>query len=644
MEFLHTAFKVYLDGIEVPADNVTISVGIDQPSTATFYIHPTETAFKIKNRTLVHISAKTTSYRHNLQEQPSAVTVADEQTPINYEYYPEFAIFEGEIIQKNYMESRAQSAINILATDYRNLLDTPLLYFINIEDAIQQTQQIALNGGTTYVAGILDYKTWIKHKLETHKNDFQALMLSFFETNSNNFFKNYMENRKFRMRFYTDTGRVVRTQLMDDAMQEILQLRIQGLEGTTVSFNSIIGSISSPIIQTKLLNFITNLSPPKFISSTGDGTVLIKQFIVIPNLVSCAPPKCNVFFPSNIGSVSYVDSIKFSRARLQREIFGFNTQGNPEVDKNTAEEYWAPATLADKIHDHLKNHGGSLVQAARTEMTDEETQLGIFPISFTVPMGAHAFSLTNLIDYAFKLHRFAQNRVILSNCPFNPFPVVGLPAMVMLPHLIGIGTIESITHHLGVKNQSSDFTISNFVPYDEIMQTPSLLADFTPDKIDNVYLEMLACKSIMEYDNTAHTVSTAMTAVKNWYQGLPLEDVFDHVSQFNRRPMVTSIEMREFVLKGRSQTHVVNSGGETIQSVSYWYFKTTDHWADIWNHPLNESSRNSVNNNPSAKLKVGSSWYIPTLTASNPAAPETDIDLIRLYVEECNKFKGNSSW
>lgn len=654
MEFLHTEFKVYLDGIEVPADNIVISVGIDQPSNATFYIHPTPSAYKIKGRTIVHISAKSTCYDYELQDTSSVVPVADNQEKPSFEFYPEFSIFEGEIIQKNFMESRGQSVINVLAADYRNLLDTPLMYFLNIGDVIGQSQNVMLENKKVVVAGILGYSSWLKTKLAAYKNDFQKLMQSFFESNENSFYKNYMENRKFRMRFFTKTGDIVRKQLMDDMMQEILQLRIQSLEGTTISFNSIIQSIASPIVQAKLLNFITNLSPPRFTSATDTSTVLYKQFLVIPNLVGIAPPKCNVFFPGNVGSVSYVDSIKFSRASLRREIFGQDTQGDPSKDKNTAEEFWAPKELADAIYAYLTdpkhqndNPPRTLLKATRTLMTTEEKSKGIYPIHFTIPMGTKTFDLKDLISYVFNLHRFSQNRVTLNECPFNPYPVVGFPALVLLPNVIGMGLVESITHNLGSKRQTSSFVISNFVPYDEITDPPSLLADFFPAKIDDVYQDLLSCNSIMPFDTSAaasKTLKKAIQEVKSWYDSLALDYLYYNISQFNRRDMVTSIEAREFVLKGKSNSHTVKSNSETLNYLSYKYFLTVDHWADIWNHPLNDSNRLALGNNVNAKLIPGSTWYIPALTADNPAAPDEEIDVVREHVAECAQFKGSSSW
>jgi len=642
MDLNYSRYRIYLNGYEVPASNITITSSLDRPSVASFSLHPTDSAFTIPYRVAVHITLESDIYRVN--DTTSGIDwdndFIERFPPEKIGNMPEVLIFEGEITQKAFLKSRSQNAIQFQAMDFRNMLDTPLKQFVDFSQAMLQVQSVRMENKKVITKGFGDYRTWLKGRMDAAKGDFLLLLKSFISNTANQFFENYVVSRKIKNRMFGKVGNAVKEKLKDDVTSELILHELQS-SPVQLTMNDLIHSIYSSGLGFKFLHFITNTAPPPF-GYSDDNYPILKQFLVIPNLVGIIPPKCNVFFPQLIGSISGQEQISYTRAMLRQNVFNYETMASTSKRNEATKVYMAPTELGTKINSYLSaNANKTLLDAVQKVMTDEEEIVGIFPLVLRIPSVTKDADLAYVVDYAYKANKYANNNITLSNCPLNPFPVVGFPALVFTKSgTTGIGTLAEATHTLNDKSQYSNFIISNFIPTSEVGSPPSLLVDYDINSIDDVYNYYLNQYSIKNKDGEATTQGAAINKVITFYNEIirESESPFFASMSYARRPLVNICEAQEFLFAGYTKTYKVQMG-DTLSRISQSELGSADLWTNIWENPKNADAYNRADGDEH-NLKAGEVLYIPMSGGISPVSEEAN-DIVKAYISECKQFSGS---
>ena len=648
MDLTFNHYRVYLNGFEVSADNINITSAVDQPAMASFALHPTESSYKIPYRTIVHITMQSDIYRQESGETQAKSSIKWDSTsldkfpPEKLGVMPEYLIFEGEIVQKAFLKSRTQNSIQFQALDFRNILDTPLKHFINLRNAMLEVQNVRMENKDLIVKGIGDWNLWLKNEMDAANGDFLLLLKSFISNTANSFFENYVVARKIKNRLVEKSGDAIKNKLNEDAAQELFFREVQA-SPQDLTMNDIINSIFASGLGYKFLNFTTNLSPPPFFEE--DGYPVLRQFLIMPNLIGIIPPRCNVFFPQLIGSISGQEGISYTRAMLRQDVFGQEVQKSTSKRNEATNIYMAPTELGRKINAYLEaNRQSTLLEAVQTQMTAEEENVGIFPLVLKVGMVTKDTDLEYLVDYAYKAKKYENNTITLSNCPFNPFPVAGFPALVFTESgTTGIGILTSVNHTLSSRGQYSNFVISKFIPATEIDSPPSLLIDFNLDSIDNVYNEVLAQGSIKtgwSGDSGISTQGQAIDKVINFYNtkvknmGSPFYAAMSYV----KRPLTNICEIQEFLFAGITKVYKVQMG-DTLSKISLEQLGSANLWQNIWTNPENSEVYSRAAGDEH-KLRAGDTLYIPIDGGISPISDETN-SIIKEHINECEQATGS---
>jgi hypothetical protein len=542
LNLFYSDYKVYLNNVEVPADNITITNSMGSaPSTASFMIHPTESAFDIPIRTLVHITITTDLY----QLDSGGLTSEDENGYLGK--MPEIVIFEGEILSKNFVKSQSQNVIQISAVDFRQIFDTPILYLMDLAEMTltgATSVSIANPGADIKIdSGILSPYTWLKARMKAAKGDLVTFVARLITGLNNDFYKGYNADRRINSRIVGNVGEVVINFLNQKAVQELLFNELSSTSGNAGmhTINSILATLFSAVTGSALVDTYTNNAPPP----PKNGKC--KNFIMTPRLIGIIPPVCNVFFPDLVGSISVMDSIKYTRGVIEYDPLG----GGSGI-KITQDQDWAPPELVAAM---AASKETELKKRLQHVMTAEETRIGIFPVTMQTIGFPGKESRSEICNYGFALRRYSQNYAQLGNCPLNPFAVLGLPAVVYIPgsSFSGIGILSSITHSLNNNSQTSNFTISNFTPRKELAIIQSLssgfLKDFSPEKMDNIYYDLIGCEASTPENVTSKTTLVDLfTFLDGRYTNIKnSSNSFKHSMNYANREIATKKETLDFL-------------------------------------------------------------------------------------------------
>lgn len=533
-------YKVYLNGIEVPADNITISNTIAQgPSTAIFTLHPTESSFDIPIRTIVDITFRSDIYQ-NIDKQVSSEDVNGFLGKM-----PEVTLFEGEILSKNFIKSSSQNQIQVTASDFRQIFDVPLLYLIDMATTnMTSTTRVKIEHPSVEFgvdSGLLDPFGWLKMKMDQSNGSLTGFMISLINNLKNDYYKGYTSQRKITSRIKGYFGTVVGEYLYQQNVQDLMFSQLNSAGGSNsgmYAINTLISMLFSAITGTNIVDVYTNITPPP----PKDGK--LKNYLMTPRLIGVVPPICNVFFPELIGNLSVMDSIKFTRGVIEYDPFKENEGYSKYQD-------WSPRELVVAMESYSKEHGDAkLEHIVQYVMTAEEMRVGIFPAVMQVIGYPGNRTRSEICNYGFGYQRYSQNYAVMSDCPFNPFPVVGLPAVIHIPNsnFSGLGILVSVKHNLSNSSQTSSFEVINFTPKNELylleQVTKGFLSDFSSDKMIDVYNTLLDQKDAYFYGDT---LLETFEELNKFYQDIASSsNSFKHAMNTVNRSIATVDDIKKF--------------------------------------------------------------------------------------------------
>jgi hypothetical protein len=429
----------------------------------------------------------------------------------------------------------------------------------------------------------------------------------------NTFFANLQGSRKFRERFYS---------LADAELEDIFSLDIAKLMVDRTPYQGLDNLRN--VLNAIMADFYYEYS---FISSPYLKDGLLRQIVFKPDNFLVAPPKCNIIFPNMAGSISYSRNFMSEPTRL-----GIPTNIGLTRDAGGANQLmcmaYAPVEIAA-----LSNQN-----ALHKEIIPQEIDKGIVPVMTNVksstqihgadpnnPRNRESTDSQIFLEYAaaYMLNKFqtSPRSLNVSGGTFNPNLVVNFPAAVIVEPYIIMGVIRGINH--GIDSQGSVSTtvnISNarltYLEYPEYkekeiselkrttqfnwtdstmslnqIQLARLLGEpempyppwlnfrYLPDNIDNTYMSILGCKSIMEFSNslTGKTPnSVAQTDIlRNMYEDYANYQNksmgYEYSREITSRPIITKKEFFETFLG------LLKVNDDHYSSPTYF----SDHYQDV---------------------------------------------------------------
>lgn len=270
----------------------------------------------------------------------------------------------------------------------------------------------------------------------------------------------------------------------------------------------------------------------------------LKTTLMFPDLFYADPPTCNIIFPNMYTSLSFSRQSDSETTRLQL-VTNLNQLGGRADVADIS--YYAPSfDFLNEVQGKFFTQGSyeSLVKA-QNDTTKRDTGSLMDHEMFTgvVPEFASMARLSSMIsglsfqdnninnqddkvdffaryaDFMFLQRRLSQRSLSCSG-PFNPYPVIGFPILVLdQPNLDSaeqfLGVLQTITHSINQSGGSTSYTISYARPtslsddsfFSEIAEDlrealrPKWLNDeYKPENISTVYNELIGCKSIYQQD------------------------------------------------------------------------------------------------------------------------------------------------
>jgi len=215
------------------------------------------------------------------------------------------------------------------------------------------------------------------------------------------------------------------------------------------------------ILKDKFLSPAYRAKKQTLVETTSvEGAHLYTQ-LVLPELFFVPPPRCNVFFPDQLFQFNY------SR-NFMREITRLNCQsglgmlaGGRRGAQLFARSYFSPS-----IKDSDGNVLYSTMSRGSRVLLPHEVHSGIIPKFERVPDG-HRWAvkasketgknltpsdrvgyLQRLANFQFYLHRWSSRTISFSGV-FNPYPVVGFPALILDRSMPSPEVVKSIEKNLG---------------------------------------------------------------------------------------------------------------------------------------------------------------------------------------------------
>ena len=558
-------FRVYIEGIQVPATSATINIQVDQPTTVQLSLPPAPAAFNILPRSLVHIfwwergawrllfegEAVTRGYQYSAGQR-SAVVGCQDLTTYWQEAYRLFFSLTG----KSTVDNRKLYAINPNAAEAVTTMDG----MVEVGNVLEE----AFSFGGSDASGVLA----------------RALsnVFSFLE-GINTYFRWGIQRTKILNKIKT-----IDNETAMSILREMGGIFNRGLSAAT-SNEVTLWSLMQVILGYINYNLISNPAPA-YIPPTGydynnllPGIGGLSQIVLQPEVYFAQPPRCNVILPPLFTQFSFREDwmSQPTRTIITQDL-------GVQVPRMT---FYAPSELEDYMGnmdnrrqlllDEEKLRGMKIVsgnissaevrgQSEWTSLQGEQGQVS----------DANIRRLTaQMVNYQHHRARFAA-RNGSGTGPFNPFLVPGLPAALVdrtAGHLVG--DLSQVTHQLDFANglAHTSFTLSHVrwigLPFNERYMAewqtlkendypeglfgengkPSWFDDsFGDDKIGET-LYQAALGYTDEYfggvkqasgDGTLETMEEALDRVR--HQSLVAEDPLVHAMRYARRELATEFE------------------------------------------------------------------------------------------------------
>ncbi|MGC8610522.1 MAG: hypothetical protein ACP5LM_04135 [Thermoplasmata archaeon] len=299
--------------------------------------------------------------------------------------------------------------------------------------------------------------------------------------------------------------------------EEYMNGQLQGVSGDFKVFQLLLQLLHS------ILYVYSPIASPYFNSKRNK----LPSFLAIPSWTNGIPPTCNILMPSNISQLQFAsqESAKPTRLVIPGSIFGVPTSAPIGVAEG---QNLAPKQLRDiyagkvsessyQVDNTYSIQFGSLANVFN-HYTDEEWERGIVDITLNVPIfgllcrsADFRTKFSTVTDFYFEFLRAQQNRLVLNNGPFNPYAVVGMPLLVIIPkfdmHFLGI---------LNIKNTSIDASGISSTSYQlgqvYLLNKPETIPPFFQESFDtnlmnNFYNRILGINALS--NNNMVTVKKA---------------------------------------------------------------------------------------------------------------------------------------
>lgn len=515
-------FKLYIEGIEVPFVNIQVQATANTPSQAQISMVPTDSIYNIRPRSIVHI-----------------FFFDDYIGPLPFGQSNQNAgvwrlLWEGEVTGLSFNKSSDARTVNLKCADMSNYWVTCKNYFLTAKQfGITSAKRTTFIGAKKFQLHVLDPISPYYAKFIAGREDFPQVLVNMIKGFTKDLV--YWETLDERIRL---TAKI--DLIQDEEVKTLLEVT-QSINMANGMFGNLGGRVSllDFVNQIKELVYYTHIpiiAPPfKAKSETGERDALT-SFLFKPNLYMTTPPRCNVFFPDQISSISFDRDFMNEPTRLMMATnHMFSTQGNDLTQKifiapseiadslnagNISFNQMVGRILSDKEKEELRNRGIS-VDANAFYLTEEELEKGIIPIDSNLPFAKYSTlaesnekineNLRQVAEYQLQLARFA-NRSLSVAMEFNPWVVLNFPCAVFDSSRSYFANVANITHTIDSTGGAFTHISCNLareivVDDEEIPTLPKWLnRRYHPDRVGGVggtYATILGCDALSRNDETS---------------------------------------------------------------------------------------------------------------------------------------------
>lgn len=544
-------FKLYIEGVEVPFVQMVINATANQPSQAQIAMVPTDSIYDVRPRSLVHVFF----FDDYVGPEPFGKTQTEPIWRL---------LWEGEVIGFGFNKSSGARSFTINCADMSNywgsckqyLLSGGKLEFAGADRALFiGSKEVKLN--------ILDDVTPFYQKFfvgtgqERRRLTFPEALACMMQGFTDNLI--YWETLNSRVKLSQKIA-VLKDdrvgQLMEAQQFEKVVRGIFGNLGGQISLLDFLNHLKQlvyyahvPIIgppflpvdsEISAINLCPELSttevplrkdlPPTSLAS-GQGN--LTSFLFKPQIYMSLPPRCNVFFPDMISSISFQRNFlaEYTRAKLKAGHAIIKTELSQSI-------FVAPSELADTltrptiINEQLTGtvRPRSQIEEARrrllfqspTEggelpffMTEEEYEKGIIPLNVVLPFAQYSTlagntksvlfkNMAQVTEYQLQLSRIMARSATVT-MEFNPWCVLGFPCAIFDPSRSYFANAANITHQIDSRGGAFtrvDCSMARemIIGDEEIVGLPTWLNNlYHPDKVhgpSGTYAKLLGCDGL----------------------------------------------------------------------------------------------------------------------------------------------------
>ena len=554
-------FKLYIEGIEVPFVQIVVNATPNQPSQAQIAMVPTDSIYNIRPRSLVHIFF----FDDYVGPEPFGKNQVEPIWRL---------LWEGEVMGFSFSKSPGSRSFTLNCADMSNYWASCKTYFLTGNDipfaGIDRTLFV---GSKSVTLNVIDdvspfYQRFFQGKGKDRKElsfpEALACMMQgftddlvYWETLNNR----VKLSRKIAVLKDENANQLMQIQQFDRIIRGVF-----GNLGGRVSLLDFLNHVKQlvyyhhvPIVAPPFLPVDSdlaaiNICPQKTdeeapirknLSSTllAGGAGNLTSFLFKPQIYMSLPPRCNVFFPDMVSSISFNRNFmaEYTRAKLIPDHGFLNTNifqsvfiapseladtlvGPEAINKETnrrkvlAEQFNGRARTRQEFDEAIRlklfqpsKEGGEIPFF----MTEEEYEKGIIPWDITLPYAKYSTlamrdkstffqNMTQVAEYQLQIGRLMQ-RTLSVSMEFNPWCLVGFPCAVFDTSRSYFASISNLTHHIsstgGAFTQiSCNLAREMVIDDEEIVAIPQWLnSKYHPDKVhgpDGTYAKIIGCDAL----------------------------------------------------------------------------------------------------------------------------------------------------
>lgn len=555
-------FKVYLEGVEIPArpSGAAVSITPNAPVQFQVLFPPVEfeVVKKIKERTHVAVFFRVGSHE---TENPRDWQLLGEGEYVGYGFSKGAGGSMGTALRFVGLENYWQT---IYAMHFQSMKGAASTAFCEAELVFGTGATIvtaSLGEGINPIPLQQELRSQLGIKSTTVPEFFVDLLKAMEKKNA--FFGAAAKRLKLNERIMA---------AKDDDIQKLVQLN--------QLLNLIDGVFSQRPQDAKLLDILSALMSPvhygyQVLPFPGYIGKQLRTLWLKPDLPFVAPPRCNVIFPGSMESFEFNRDYLSEPTRLRLSL---PVVANDGGDSLLRQHFYAPQQMqqvADKVK--LMPQGERNIEAIQisdpaTRRESREDVKGVIPQVATLPsfdaltLGTTDVNVRNkyysgLAEYELLLAQHAPRTMRISG-RFMPNLVCGLPAVVIMQHGVVLGTIESLSHQIYPDGHPSTLIGLSTCREEDLsgVQNPiwknTRFTDIS--KVDATYEELLGVKSVMAPSADEGSIlgvhfkdqMTAAKAIRQAYSVAFDADAFE--KRFTKRPIATEEETFRFLGAAKS--------------------------------------------------------------------------------------------